>query len=365
MSRLLVLPMLLSLCPGAALAQDAPPATKSLSVTVKMIAHLPGVSEEVLRLLLNQVAYLKATRETFFSSYGIYDIEGAATNSNLSVTTIVPNRQMILSWYYAYTGDKEPVETDAAAAAVAKVFQDRLQALLYQPAFDNLARQLAEAMEISSTAEDRCAKWSDQLAELGIDDLEAAQQALTGLQQKLLDVELDRRTEEAMQARLQEQMQRSQAERHAQQLRQDILRERIQAANSRVEALKSGEAERGGDFAQRLATVQAEVRDLSTQSDSCNAACNQATSLYNSAADQLTTSTLALQRHLSRKGVLEELIEHKQRAVAEASQRSRQRQRAQREADAARAAADAARARVLELRRQRDALEPVRVEPWK
>lgn len=363
MSRLLVLPMLLSLCPGAAHAQEAPPATKSLSVTVKMIANLPGVSEEVLRQLLVQVGYLQATQETFCSSYGI---EGKATRSDFHVTTIVPHRQMILNWYYAYDGDKEPVETEAAAAAVAKVFQDRLQALLFKPAFDNLTRQLAEAQKNSSIAEDRCDRWVDQLSKLGTDDLDAAQQALAGLQQKLLDVELDRRTEEAMQGRLQEQMQRSQAERHAQQLREDSLRGRIQDAEARVqELLKAGAATGGGDFAKLLATVQTEVRDLGTKSDSCNAARNQATSLYNSAADQLTTSTLALQRHLSRKQVLEELIEHQKRAVAEAAQRSRQRQRALREADAARAAADAARAHVLELNGQRDALEPVRVEPWK
>lgn len=358
--RRLFLPMSFALCSATGFAQGAQPTSTPHEISFKMLVHVPAVSAESLRHLLLEIAELKTTQDSLAACLGI---DGDYGQHTFGVTTIVPQQQMIVT--FDYRGDTKAGVSDAAGT-VAKLVQERLQTLLYRPVFDDLTRQLARAEDDSRAGEDLCAKLASQLAELGGDDLAASQLALADLQQKLLDVELERRTEEAMQARLQTQMEASRRQMHDNQNQRARIYQSQKDAQLRLEAaMQTSVKERGTDFATQLKQLEADVRQLQIQLDDMNSDQAHSQSLYNAAAGQLTDSTLALQRHLSRKQVLEDLIARQQKLVEEAMQRSRQRQQVQRQLDAARVAADAAGARRLELRRQRDALEPVQVTPWK
>lgn len=355
-----------AVCLGAPLAaQQGGPAPapggerKNYSVTVKLMVHVSGVPQELIEGVLMQVRLRASTRQVLLASYGI---DGDHQSSNLHTTPLVPGRQQLVTLFYSYNGSKPPTETDAAAAAVAKEFEQGLDLLLFQPRLQDLQRQLERAQAVLAGAEERLAKASARLLALSGDAPEAARRTVAGLQHELLDVELEQRTEQAMQERLQGQLQQAARElQHIGQREQSLI-EGIGKLQVEVAALQQGQAPPKG--AEALLALQNELRQLEGKRAEVTADAAQARRLRDAAAEQLVAGTLALQRHLSRRQVLEDLIARQQKLLEEAIVQDRDRQQVQRQAEAARAEADAAGSRLRELQQQREALEPVRVTPW-
>jgi hypothetical protein len=290
--------------------------------------------------------------------------EGTDLGWNMNV--VASGRHAIVKLIWTVAGGQGLDLPADAVAVVARAVTKKLDALLYQPQLEDLTKRMNAVGKQAQEAEAAWAALAGQLQGLGFDDLAATQQALAGLMQKSLEAEVDLRTEQAMQKVLQEQIAHQEAGLREHEQRFAVLQGQLQSAEANLaEAKANPGAERTSEFAARVHDAEQKLADLRAKRNERTTQADRQRELVGQLQTQLTQSLLALQRSTSRKDVLDQMVAVQRDQLAKAAAMARERERLQREADRLRQAADEAHARARALRAERDALETVRVEPWK
>lgn len=357
-----VLPFVLAAIPPALLtAQEPEPTGENHALQMMIQGELPALAAEDWQKLLFGIAQHEDAREIVGSAF---NASGAVRFAGYRTELIVPGRQVLITVTYYLAAERQGLQR-AGAAPVVKHFEERLSALFYRPAFEQRTKQMMQAEREWQTAEEASARAVAQLRSLGADDQAAESAAMVHLRQQLLGLEVDLRTEEAMQDRLQRQIAQCREELSVLGGERDAVSLRVDQLTGKLGELGAlPDPQRGSDHAAKLADVERQIAHLQTQAADLDSRRARTGKLLSAATEQLTSSTLALQRHRSRKDVLEDLLGRQKKIVDEATARTIEREQLQRAAELARADADALRARVLDLRRQRDALQPVQVTSW-
>jgi len=246
----------------------------------------------------------------------------------------------------AFSAHTAPAIPPAAADAIARALGERIDAVVARPRAQALERALRLAEAGRSDAERRIDEAERRLESLGIDTFAADQAALSDLLRQMPQVELDLRTEEAVSAQLQQQL--------------DAARTTAAKTAERLEQLEGAAAE-----IQRSNGLSAALAAQKAQAERGRQAFLEAQRALDAVQEQATASSLALQRHRSRTSVLRDMTAELQKHVAAGAAGARAHAAAERDYTAALDALAAARASCAAAQLEAAALPTVDVRPWR
>jgi hypothetical protein len=267
---------------------------------------------------------------------------------------------------------------EAALQAAAGVLRRRLETMIVTGPRRVLQSRAADLEERLKQAEAQREQAAVRLLQLGAEDPAEAQKLLAELQRRRLDVELDLRTEEALQERLQKLIdtaRRGLAEAGARvaavaeeagRLMVNVTEQRtqLQAISGRGQSdpLPEGEVRR---LQKQLAEGEARFQELERQRTAATAAAEAEGRVVQELAVQATASTIALNRHASRLQVLQAATQQQEKRASDALVRAIERGKAEQSARRGDETITLIRARLSEVTQQIESLQPVRVELWR
>ncbi|MGE3174851.1 MAG: hypothetical protein AB7O97_19635 [Planctomycetota bacterium] len=253
-----------------------------------------------------------------------------------------------------------PCPDDIAAAyptRLARAIERRLDRLLLQPERERL-QDLVQHLQIElRNAQLQAAKVAEQVVAAGPDDVEARQRALFDLRGRDTEAELEARTERAMTEHLQVRL-------------QEVLTQRQDAA-ARLRALEIelADAERAVRAKAAAGTADEEnlrelLRERARTLDAARQTFAQADATATAMQEQLVTSSLALQRQLSRRTVLADMLARSEAEADVAAARMQQRRACSLDFERLQQKAEGLRAQLAEAERRQQALPTLSVTLW-
>lgn len=250
-------------------------------------------------------------------------------------------------------------------AAVLRDLEQRLKARLYDEPMARDQRRLAELEDLAKKLEEEHLQLRHRF--LVLSDTEAANSAgtIADLDKKRLDVELDLRTEEAAQDRLQRMTMETQKRHEAVSTLAGDLGRQLQKIREQINTLRNVRAGNPEASVKQLEELNSKADDVMRASNVATVETARCASQLETIAEEARKATLSIHRLSARLQVLQSMIDQQRKLAATAQAASFERESMQSRAEETKARLTSVRQRAEEIRARLDAVEPVRLEVWK